>query len=179
MGNGRTAMTNQDFLQTDAAINPGNSGGPLIDLRGKIVGINTAIASSTGGNEGVGFSIPSRMVKHIVEHLLEHGRVERAYLGVTLDDQFTLEEARTLGLGNASGARIEAIQAETPASRANLQANDVILSVNGIDIEDERHLINIISLMVVGTKANLVVQRDGKRVTIVVQLGDLAELESR
>ncbi|QDU82090.1 Periplasmic serine endoprotease DegP precursor [Polystyrenella longa] len=179
LGTKSESLINQDFLQTDAAINPGNSGGPLIDLRGRIVGINTAIASSTGGSEGVGFSIPSNMVKHIVEQLLEHGRVDRAYLGVTLDDQFTLEEARTLGLGNTKGARIEAIEAQTPAARANLLKNDVVLSVNGIDIEDERHLINIISMMVVGSKANLVIQREGQRETIVVLLGDRAELESR
>ncbi|MAT15876.1 MAG: peptidase S1 [Planctomyces sp.] len=179
LGNAANSLVNQDFIQTDAAINPGNSGGPLIDLRGRIIGINTAIASSTGGSEGVGFSIPSRMAKHIVQQLLEHGRVDRAYLGVSLDDQFTLEEARTLGLGNAKGARIEKIEPETPAARANLLQDDVILSVNGIDIEDERHLINIISMMVVGSKANLVVQREGRRQTIVVQLGDRAELESR
>ena len=79
-----STVINQDFLQTDAAINPGNSGGPLIDTQGRVIGINTAIASNSGGNEGIGFSIPSNLVKFVVDQLLEHGRVQRAFLGVAL-----------------------------------------------------------------------------------------------
>ncbi len=98
LGSDRTVL-NQDFLQTDAAINPGNSGGPLIGLNGRIVGINTAIASNSGGNEGIGFSIPSNLVRRVVDQLLLYGKVRRAYLGVKLDSEFSAETARRLQVG--------------------------------------------------------------------------------
>lgn len=102
---GDKGVLNQDFIQTDAAINPGNSGGPLIDLNGRVVGINTAIASNSGGNEGIGFSIPSNLVSRVVDQLLEYGKVYRAYLGVKLDPDFDITKARALKLDRARGAR--------------------------------------------------------------------------
>lgn len=179
LGGKGTKLLNQDFIQTDAAINPGNSGGPLIDLHGRIVGINTAIASSTGGSEGVGFSTPSHIVKFVVDQLLEQGRVDRAYLGVVLDYKFTLAKARALGLKRLRGAHIEKVHPQTPASRANLRTGDVILSVDGIDVDDENHLVNLISLLPIGTRTNLIVQRNGKRSTVTVELADRQELEVR
>ena len=102
----KNALVNQDFIQTDAAINFGNSGGPLIDVNGRLVGINTAIASNSGGNDGIGFSIPSNLVRRVVNDLLERGQVQRAYLGVMLDPDFTAEKARELKLDRVRGARI-------------------------------------------------------------------------
>ena len=170
-------VLNQDFLQTDAAINPGNSGGPLIDLHGRAIAINTAIASNSGGNEGIGFSIPSNLVRRVVDQLLEHGKVQRAYLGVKLDPDFDIAEARRLKLDRARGARVLEVYPNTPASRANLKFDDVILSFGGIDIQDENHLINLVSLTPVGKRVRFVVLRNGKRTTVELALGDRASLE--
>ena len=163
-------VINQDFLQPDAAINPGNSGGPLVDLSGRIVGINTAIASNSGGNEGIGFSIPVNLVRQVTSQLLEHGRVRRAYLGVELDPNFSPDDARRIGLGRLYGAKIRRITPDTPAYRAGLRLNDVVLSFNDIEITDENHLINLVSLSEVGTQARIVVVRDGQRKALQVVL---------
>jgi len=126
------SVTNQDFIQTDAAINPGNSGGPLIDIYGSVVGINTAIASNSGGNEGIGFSIPSNLVKHVFDQMVQHGKVRRAYLGVELDNNFTDAAAQRLGLSRALGARIVRVYSHksSPAVIAGLRPDDVIVSFN-------------------------------------------------
>ncbi len=174
---GDRGVLNQDFLQTDAAINPGNSGGPLIDLNGKVVGINTAIASNSGGNEGIGFSIPSNLVARVVDQLLEYGKVYRAYLGVKLDPEFDASKARALKLDRARGARVLAIYPNTPASRAKLTKDDVILSFDGIDILDENHLINLVSLSPVGKRVRMSVMRRGEKLTIHVDLSDRAVAE--
>lgn len=172
-------VLNQNFLQTDAAINPGNSGGPLIDLHGRVVGINTAIASNSGGNDGIGFSIPSNLARRVVGELLNSGVVQRAYLGVKLDPDFNVHVARRLNLDRARGARVVEVYANTPASRANLMYDDVILSFDGVDVLDENHLINLVSLTSVDRAAKVVVLRDGKKLTLDVQLGDRADLERR
>ena len=166
-----------DFLQTDAAINPGNSGGPLIDMSGRVVGINTAIASNSGGNEGIGFSIPSNLVARVVDQLLEYGKVYRAYLGVKLDPEFDITKARALKLDRARGARVLSIYPNTPAARAKLQKDDVILSFDGIDIHDENHLINVVSLSPVGKKVRLTVMRRGEKMTVQVDLSDRSVAE--
>jgi serine protease Do len=171
-------MINQDFLQTDAAINPGNSGGPLIDMQGLVVGINTAIASQSGGNEGIGFSIPSNLVRRVIDQLLEHGKVTRAYLGVSLDDDFTVDEATALKLDRLRGARVADIYADSPASRADLRKDDVILTFDGIEILDENHLINLVSLTAVGKTVKIVVFRAGKHMTIDVTVGDRQKLDA-
>jgi len=168
----RSGVLNQDFLQTDAAINPGNSGGPLIDLQGRLVGINTAIASTHGGNEGIGFSIPSNLVQHVVDDLLEHGEVRRAYLGVKLDPEFDFDSAQELDLDRLRGARVLEIYENTPAARARLRFNDVILEFNGVEVLDESHLINMVSLSDVGRMSEVIVWRDGRRITLQVDLTD-------
>ncbi len=174
---GDRGVLNQDFIQTDAAINPGNSGGPLIDLNGRVVGINTAIASNSGGNEGIGFSIPSNLVSRVVDQLLEYGKVYRAYLGVKLDPDFDITKARALKLDRARGARVMSIYPNTPAARAKLQKDDVILSFDGIDIIDENHLINVVSLSPVGKKVRLMVLRRGEKFPIQVDLSDRSVAE--
>ena len=173
------SILNQDFLQTDAAINPGNSGGPLIDLHGRLIGINTAIASNSGGNEGIGFSIPSNLVRRIVDQLLEHNEVRRAYLGVKLDAKFDADRARRLKLDRVHGARVELVYPNTPASRAELKSDDVILSFDGIDVQDFDHLIHLVSLTPVGKQVRLVVMRSGMKTTLTVHLRDRTELEQR
>lgn len=174
---GAAEVLNQDFLQTDAAINPGNSGGPLIDLSGKVVGINTAIASASGGNEGIGFSIPSNLAQRVMEQLLEHGVVRRAYLGVKLDPQFNARAAAELRLDRVQGARITMVYPNTPAARANLQANDVVLTFDGIEVQDENHLINLVSLTPIGRQVKLGIWRAGKQITITITLADRSELD--
>jgi serine protease Do len=177
---GRKAeVLNQDFLQTDAAINPGNSGGPLIDLHGRVIGINTAIASNSGGNDGIGFSIPSNLVRRVVDELLAHGQVKRAYLGVTLDPDFNAESAKRLKMDRVRGARVVKIYPNTPASRAGLQIDDVVLSFDGTEVQDENHLINLVSLTTVGKKVTLVVVRNGEKRNVELNLSDRAEFDQQ
>lgn len=167
------SVINQDFMQTDAAINPGNSGGPLIDMRGAVVGINTAIASNSGGNEGIGFSIPSNLAQRVFEQLVTHGKVRRAYLGVELDSNFTDDAARRLGLPRARGARITRVYSRsTPAALAGLQQDDVILTFNGVPVIDENHLINLVSLADIGTAARMEIHRSRGKQLVSVQLTD-------
>ncbi len=170
-------VINQDFLQTDAAINPGNSGGPLIDISGRVIGINTAIASNSGGNEGIGFSIPSNLVKFVVDQLLVHGQVKRAFLGVALDEDFTHEEAVRLKLDRLQGARVTEVYQNTPASRAQLRNNDVILSFDGIDIEDQNHLIHLVSLTPIEKRVRVEILRNGQKTTIHVELTDRSRFD--
>ncbi len=160
----------QDFLQTDAAINPGNSGGPLINLRGEVVGINTAIASNSGGNEGIGFSIPINMVMAIARQLIEHGSVERAFLGVKVDSRFGPDVAAKLGLGRVRGARISVIIPNSPAAAVPLRVGDVILRFNDVDIEDDAHLINVVSHTKVGSEVPVVVYREQKEVVFQIKV---------
>ncbi|TWT43078.1 Periplasmic pH-dependent serine endoprotease DegQ precursor [Thalassoglobus neptunius] len=169
-------VINQDFLQTDAAINPGNSGGPLIDLDGRVVGINTAIASQGGGNDGIGFSIPSNLVQFIVTQLLEFGRVRRGYLGVELDEDFTLEEARELSLDRITGARVVRVLESTPAANAGLRTNDVIIDFDGIEVQDENDLINRVSLTPVNKQVRMVILRNGQPRTLSVILTEKRDL---
>jgi serine protease Do len=165
-------VINQDFLQTDAAINPGNSGGPLVDLMGRIVGINTAIASQGGGNEGIGFSIPSNLARYVVDQLLEHGRVRRGYLGVRLDEEFDEQAALRFNLDRERGAHVLQVYPDTPASQAGIREDDVILTFDGIDIEDENHLIHLVSLTAINKTVQVLVVRGGQRAPLNVTLSE-------
>jgi serine protease Do len=162
----------QDFLQTDAAINPGNSGGPLLNLRGEVIGINTAIASSSGGNEGIGFTIPINMVMIIADQLIERGVVIRAYLGVRLDGGFGPEAAARLGLPRPQGARVTGVTKNSPAEAAKIAIDDVILEFNGTRVEDDNHLINLVSLTPVDKDVELSLLRAGKPITLRVRVGN-------
>jgi serine protease Do len=174
---GTEGVRYQDFLQTDTAINPGNSGGPLVNLRGEVIGINTAIASSSGGSEGIGFTIPINMAMAVARQLIESGSVVRAFLGVQLDARFNLETATQLGLPRPHGARVTGITPGSPASLAKLQANDVILHFNGTRIEDDNHLVNIVSLTPVNQEVDVVLVREKQQVTIKVRVGDRSAFE--
>ncbi len=167
----------QDFLQTDAAINPGNSGGPLLNLRGEVVGINTAIASSSGGSEGIGFAIPINMVMTVAQQLITNGSVVRAYLGVHLDSSFGPEDAIRLGLSRPSGARVTGVNPQSPAEAAGLKIGDVILQFDEVRIEDDDHLVNLVSLTPVGKQVGLLVVRDGKSLPMKVSVGNRADMK--
>jgi serine protease Do len=161
----------QNFIQTDAAINPGNSGGPLVNLRGEIVGLNTAIASASGGNEGIGFSIPINIVSRTAEALVSSGQVPRGFLGVDLDDAFNARDARALGLHHLVGSRVTSTKANSPALRADIQVNDVIVQFNGVTIENDSHLRGLVKLTEVGKEIEVLIYRDGKPIRKTVQIG--------
>jgi S1-C subfamily serine protease len=164
----------KDFLQTDAAINPGSSGGPLFNLDGEVIGINTAIASHSGSNSGVAFSIPINLVKRVTRELLEKGSVSRGYLGVQLASSFEAADALRLGLGRVQGALVESVYPGTPAARAGLKVHDVVLQVDGVDIRNENHFINLVSSLQVGRSVRLRVWRDRRAVFVDAVVGDWA-----
>ena len=168
---GEGEVVYQNFFQTDAAINPGNSGGPLVNLRGEVIGLNTAIASSSGGSEGIGFSIPINIAVRIMRQLIETGHVERGFLGVKLDGSFDSASARYVGLTNLKGARVKQITAGSPASQADLQIDDVILMFDGLRIEDDQHLINLVKRTEIGRQVRMVVFRNRKTQSATVRIG--------
>ena len=153
----------QVFLQTDAAINPGNSGGALVDMAGRVVGINTAIFSSSGGSNGVGFAIPSNLVRLYVESAVSGKKVERPWLGARLG-AVTREIADTLGLERVSGAVIMRVSDKGPAATAGLQAGDVVLAVDGYEVSDPRTVYYRLTTRGVGNRARVEVVRKGRRI---------------
>ena len=169
----------KEFLQTDAAINPGSSGGPLVDLAGRVVGINTAIASKSGDNSGVSFSIPANLVKRIAKQLIENGRVSRGYLGVQLASALEPAEALRLGLTRVSGALVEIVHPATPAATAGLRVGDVILKLEDVTLRDENHLINLVSALPPGQKVTLTFWRDRKAQTTTVTVGEYSSPKPR
>ena len=169
----------KEFLQTDAAINPGSSGGPLADLDGRVVGINTAIASKSGDNSGVAFSIPANLVKRVAGQLFATGRVTRGYLGVQLATTLEPAEAVRLGLNRVWGALIEIVHPGTPAEAAGLRPGDVLLKLEDVELRDENHLINLISALPPGQKVRLTVWRDRKAQVAEVTIGDWAANRKR
>jgi S1-C subfamily serine protease len=169
----------KDFLQTDAAINPGSSGGPLVNLDGEVIGINTAIASHSGSNSGVAFSIPINLVKRVTRQLFDKGNVQRGSLGLQLAQSFEAADALRLGLDRANGALIELIFRETPAEAAGLRANDVVLQVDETVIRNDTHLINTISALPVGQKVKLRIWRDRKPMTVEVAIGEWSRVREK
>jgi len=161
----------EDFIQTDAAINPGNSGGPLINLDGQAIGINTAIASQSGGYMGIGFAIPISMAKTIQEQLKKSGRVIRGYLGL-LGQDVTANIAELLKLAQAQGVLVAQVEANSPAAAAGLRIGDVILEVDGKKIESYDTFRNEVATMVPGTKIQLTVAREGKVSQVALTLGE-------
>ncbi|MDP6466499.1 MAG: trypsin-like peptidase domain-containing protein [Pirellulaceae bacterium] len=177
LGNGDIKY--QDFMQTDAAINPGNSGGPLLNLRGEVVGINTAIASSSGGSEGIGFTIPVNMAVMVARQLVSKGRTTRAYMGVRLyrSAEFTPEIASRIGLAQPRGALVRSITPDAPADAADLQPYDVVIQFDGRTIEDDVHLVKVVGFTPVGKDVAVVVLRGGKRVELTLRLDDRSRFE--
>jgi serine protease Do len=159
----------QDFIQTDAAINPGNSGGPLLNLDGKIVGINSAIASRSGGYEGIGFAIPSNMARTVMDTILRNGRVVRGYLGIDLAE-IPAEELRKDGL--RSGVRVTTVAEQSPAEAAGLKVGDIITAFQDRPADNPRRLRAQIALSAPGSETKLEVLRDGTRKTLSAELED-------
>jgi S1-C subfamily serine protease len=173
------AIRIKEFLQTDAAINPGSSGGPLVDLRGEVIGINTAIASPSGSNSGVAFSIPINLVTRVMQQLLDKGSVARGYLGMQVAHSFEPADALKLGLDRLQGAWVESVYPDTPAAQAGLKTGDVVLQVEGVSIRNENHLINLISALPPGQRVRLHVWRNRNRVTIEAVVGDWTKAKER
>ncbi len=167
----------QDFIQTDAAINPGNSGGPLVNLRGEVIGLNTAIASNSGGSEGIGFAIPVSMVLFVSRQLVENGTVSRAYLGVTLDRTFPQKTAERLGMVRAVGARVSGVTKGSPADAAGIQPDDVILEFDGQPIDDDDHLVSLVSVTPTNRTVSLGVFRGRRRIELQMPVASREQFE--
>ncbi len=170
---GSRSIEIQDFFQTDAAINPGNSGGPLMNLRGEIVAINTAIASNSGGNEGIGFSIPINLAINVANQLLERGELQRAYLGVQMENNFDIEKARRLGLDAPRGVLVKAVKPGSPAAAAGIQVGDVILQFDREVLEGDGHLVQIVGLTPVGKTVDVLLIRNRQTMKTRVRLTEL------
>jgi serine protease Do len=169
----------KDFLQTDAAINPGSSGGPLVDMRGEIIGINTAIASPSGSNSGVAFSIPVNLARRVMRQLLEHGSVSRGYLGMQMAASFEPADALKLGMDRVRGALVERVYPDTPAAAAGIRPSDVILQVETVAIRDENHLINLISTLPAGQRVHLQIWRNRNVIAAEAVVGDWSRAQAR
>src|SRR5690606_28494494 len=148
-----------DFLQIDASINRGNSGGPLFNLDGEVIGVNTAIYSPNGGSVGIGFAIPSNMVKSVIAQLREHGTVERGWLGVQIQN-VTPDLAEALGLEEAEGAMVAAVTPGGPAEKAGIRSGDVILGFGGKDIADTRQLARVVAQHRASSEVDVLLWRD-------------------
>jgi serine protease Do len=159
-----------DFLQTDAAINPGNSGGPLVSLEGKVVGINSAIKSRSGGFQGVSLAISSNMAKGVMQQLIRDGVVRRGYLGVELVGVMSAEALRQYGLAETGGVVIARVRDKSPAAKAGLQVDDAIVSVNGRPVREIRELQRTVAGLPLNTPVNLDVVREGQKQTLQITL---------
>jgi serine protease Do len=161
-----------DFIQIDAAVNRGNSGGPAFNLNGKVVGINTAIFSPSGGNVGIAFAIPASTAKQVVGALMKGGSVERGWLGVQIQP-VNEEVAESLGLSEAKGALVSEPQADSPGLKAGIKSGDVITAVNGKDVAGPRELARMIAGMTPGETVDVALWRNGKSETVKATLGEL------
>jgi serine protease Do len=172
VGRGHMGITQyEDFIQTDAAINPGNSGGALVNTKGELVGINTAIYSQTGGYQGVGFAVSVTMAKPIYEGLVKTGRVVRGYLGIGLQD-LNQDLAKSFGIKDSKGALISDVKEDSPADQAGLKQGDVIIEYHGTPVEDGVALQRLVTRSSVGTKVSLKVIRDGHEREMTVKVGE-------
>lgn len=161
----------ENFIQTDASINPGNSGGALVDSRGALIGINSAILSKSGGNNGIGFAIPSNMVKTVARALIENGKIERGYMGVNIGN---LDKNMKEVYSHKEGALITNVQDGEPAQKAGLKRGDLIIKVNGKDIEDANELKNTIGALAPGENVNITYERDNRTYTASMKLDKLS-----
>ena len=165
----------ENFIQTDAAINPGNSGGALVDAQGRLVGINTAIFSRTGGNQGVGFAVPANMARYVMDRLIKEGKVTRGYLGLALQPDVSPALAKQFGLPSTEGALVTSVQPDSPAAKAGFKEGDFVTQFDGQKVSDMRHLRLLVSQTVPGTKVTLKIIRDGKGKTLSLTLGTMPD----
>lgn len=171
-GRGIGITARENFLQTDAAINPGNSGGPLVNLRGEVIGINTAISSSTGGNQGIGFAIPINLAQWVSDQLLSNGTVQRAFLGVGIQ-KVDHDLAKSFGLDSGRGVVVTSVQPQSPADTAGLATGDVILKFDGRNVSSPRELQMLVERCEPASKHEVEVLRDGKTMTLSTTCGKL------
>ena len=162
----------EDFIQTDAAINPGNSGGALVNLKGELIGINTAIFSQTGGSMGIGFAIPSNMAKSVMQNLIKHGKVVRGWIGVSIQE-VTPDLANEFGAADTKGALVGDVMDDSPASKAKLERGDIIMAYNGTALRDPGQLRALVAETAPGTTVTLSVMRDKKTREVTVTIGEL------
>lgn len=162
----------ENFIQTDAAINPGNSGGPLVNIRGELIGINTAIFSKTGGYQGIGFSVPSGMVRLVMDQLIKAGKVTRGWIGVTIQE-LTPEIAQKFGLKTAQGALVSDVAKGSPAQKSGIIRGDIILQFDGNKIKDVSSLRNIVAQMKIGSKVEVKILRKDREMTFFVIIEEL------
>lgn len=168
-GRGPQIAEREDFLQTDAAINPGNSGGPLLDLHGNVIGVNTAISSRSGGFDGIGFAVPGHMAWWVVQQLIEHDEVKRAFIGITIQP-VTNDLAAHLDLKVGEGAIVTQVFPKSPGSAAKLEPGDVVLSLDGKPVSGPRSLQGIVERSAIDKPYKIEILRDGKRVSVPIVL---------
>ena len=169
---GATGLDYEDFIQTDAAINPGNSGGALVDMEGRLIGLNTAILSRSGGFQGIGFAIPANLARHVIDSLVGSGKVVRGFLGVTIQD-LSPDLADQFNLKSNNGAVVADVTPDSPASKSGLKSGDVILEYEGKQLKDSRQLKFAVAATEPGKKVNIGYLRDGKNETATVTIGEL------
>jgi serine protease Do len=162
----------EDFIQTDAAINPGNSGGALINARGELVGINTAIVSRSGGYQGIGFAVPSSMAKQVMDSLIKFKKVVRGWLGVSIQE-VTSDLAEEFGVKDLRGALVSGVMKGSPAEKAGIKQGDVLLRYNGKDVDDTGHLRNMVSQTPIGSKVKVRLLRQKKEMELEVTIAEL------
>jgi Do/DeqQ family serine protease len=167
----------EDFIQTDASINPGNSGGALVNLRGELVGINSAILSRSGGNIGIGFAIPVNMVKSVMDQLIKYGQVKRGVLGVNIYP-VTPDIAKEFGVAESSGALVAGVAQGSAAERAGIKTGDIITSINGVTMKDAGELRNTIGMLRIGDKVEVGLLRDGKPRKVTALIAERSDLET-
>jgi Do/DeqQ family serine protease len=167
----------EDFIQTDASINPGNSGGALVNLRGELVGINSAILSRSGGNIGIGFAIPVNMAKGVMDQLIKYGQVKRGVLGINIYN-VTPDIAKEFGLTESSGALVAGVAQGSAAERAGVKTGDIITSINGVAMRDASELRNTIGMLRIGDKVEIGLLRDGKALKVTALVAERSDLET-
>jgi serine protease Do len=172
LGRGNMGLDYEDFIQTDAAINPGNSGGALVDTHGRLIGINTAIISRSGGNQGIGFAVPVNLARSVMESLVENGRVIRGFLGVNIQN-VNDDLASAFKLDKARGALVAQVSPDSPAEKAGIKDGDVIVKFGDKDIRDSRQLKLLVGETLPGTKVPVAIVRDGKTESLNVTLKEL------
>jgi serine protease Do len=166
----------EDFIQTDAAINPGNSGGALVNSNAELVGINTAIFSTSGGYMGIGFAIPSDMVKTVMDSIIKHGKVIRGWMGVSIQN-LTPDLSKSLSIKETEGALISGVEKDSPADKAGLKRGDLVVTLDGKKVIDATSLRNMVAAMAPGTKIDINIFREGKEQTITMTLGEYKEIK--
>src|SRR5215471_10178415 len=171
-GRASLGLDEEDFIQTDAAINPGNSGGALVDTEGRLIGINTAILSESGGNQGIGFAIPSNLARWVMTSLVKSGHVERGFLGVNIQD-LTPDLSPQFKMKDTQGALVSGVTANSPAEKAGIKTGDVIVEFNGRAVTDSRHLKLQVADTVPGSSIPLKVMRDGVSRTLSITVKEI------